>query len=92
MDLDHVQISLHNLCITIEYEDQYNLSEVNDCMRGITQTVMSVCTTSDVSVGVLHSLCRKTQVGNVEINDIRPPRFIGRDGVRLAKLTNLLRT
>ena len=27
-------------------------------------------------------LCRKTQVGSIEINDIRPPRFIGRDGVR----------
>ena len=26
-------------------------------------------------------LCRKTQVGNTEITDIRPPRFIGRDGV-----------
>ena len=24
---------------------------------------------------------RKTQVGNIEIQDIRPPRFIGRDGV-----------
>ena len=27
------------------------------------------------------SFCRKTQVGNIEITDIRPPRFIGRDGV-----------
>ena len=24
---------------------------------------------------------RKTQVGNFEMKDIRPPRFIGRDGV-----------
>ena len=24
---------------------------------------------------------RKTQVGNIEVTDIRPPRFIGRDGV-----------
>ena len=27
--------------------------------------------------------CRKTQVGNVEISDIRPPRFIARDGVSI---------
>ena len=24
---------------------------------------------------------RKTKVGNIEISDVRPPRYIGRDGV-----------
>ena len=34
---------------------------------------------------IMHG-CRKTQVGNIEITDIRPPRFIGRDGVSFSDL------
>ncbi|CAI8053010.1 Vacuolar protein sorting-associated protein 13A (Fragment) [Geodia barretti] len=35
----------------------------------------------DLTSGTLDFVTRKTQVGNFEIKDIRPPRFIGRDGV-----------
>ena len=37
--------------------------------------------TSALNICVADPLYRKTQVGNIEVTDIRPPRFIGRDGV-----------
>lgn len=44
-----------------------------------------------VMVYVLSSLIqRKTKVGTFEISDVRPPRFIGRNGVSVEHCYNLL--
>eukprot|EP00731_Ephydatia_muelleri_P033896 Em0041g9a len=34
----------------------------------------------DLTSGTLHLVTKKTKVGDIEIEEVRPPRFIGRDG------------